>query len=118
MVPPEPDHGITTALYWWDNATNGPAGVVVRNRRTVGTQTHGWSIMRFIKKIVERGNMTIPSDVRAALEIDEDDIVEFEIVTIVKNAEEKRMLRNQDDRPTDSNAHTPTMPHAPRRVLQ
>lgn len=40
--------------------------------------------LRFIKKIVERGNVTIPSDVREALEIDEGDIVEFEIVSIVK----------------------------------
>jgi AbrB family looped-hinge helix DNA binding protein len=40
--------------------------------------------MRFIKKILERGTITIPSDVREAVGVEEGDIVEFQIVRIVK----------------------------------
>ena len=40
--------------------------------------------MRFIKKILERGTITIPSDVREALGVDEGDIVEFQILRVVK----------------------------------
>lgn len=40
--------------------------------------------MRFTKKIVERGNITLPSDVREALGIEDGDFVEFDIVGILK----------------------------------
>jgi AbrB family looped-hinge helix DNA binding protein len=40
--------------------------------------------MRFIKRISDRGTVTLPSDVREALELQDGDIVEFEIVEIVK----------------------------------
>lgn len=40
--------------------------------------------MRFIKKILERGTITIPSDVREALGVEEGDIVEFQVLRVVK----------------------------------
>lgn len=43
--------------------------------------------MRFLKKVAGRGNLTLPSDIREALDIDEGDIVEFEVVGIVRKKE-------------------------------
>ena len=44
--------------------------------------------MRFIKKILERGTITIPSDVREAVGVEEGDIVEFQIIRVVKRGPE------------------------------
>lgn len=43
--------------------------------------------LRFIKKIGERGIVTLPSDVRLALGLGEGDIVELELVSVVRRAE-------------------------------
>ena len=40
--------------------------------------------MRFVKKVSERGVLTLPNDVREALGVEEGDIVEFEILGVVK----------------------------------
>lgn len=48
--------------------------------------------MRFIKRISERGTLTLPSDLREALGVTEGDIVEFEVVGIVKKAPVSRAL--------------------------
>lgn len=40
--------------------------------------------MRFLRKVVSRGNLTLPSDIREALDIQEGDIVEFAVVGIVR----------------------------------
>lgn len=40
--------------------------------------------MRFVKKISERGVLTLPSDIREALEVEDGDIVEFEVLAVVK----------------------------------
>lgn len=40
--------------------------------------------MRFSKKVAGRGNLTVPTDIRNALDIDDGDIVEFEVVGIVR----------------------------------
>lgn len=45
--------------------------------------THGGR-MRFVKKVNERGVLTLPNDIREALGVEEGDIVEFEIVGVVK----------------------------------
>lgn len=84
--------------------------------------------MRFIKKIVERGNVTIPSDVREALGIDEGDIVEFDIVSIVKRTEREAADEEADDEPTrsDERSSSPssssrpnsTASHIPRGSVQ
>ncbi len=42
--------------------------------------------MRFVKKINERGVLTLPTDVREALGVEEGDIVEFEVLGVVKKA--------------------------------
>ena len=58
--------------------------------------------MRFIKKILERGTITIPSDVREAVGVEEGDIVEFQIIRIVKRSDE-----NHSDSPAASSAPIP-----------
>lgn len=45
--------------------------------------------MRFVKKISERGVLTLPSDIREALEVEEGDIVEFEVLAVVKRNRKK-----------------------------
>ena len=46
--------------------------------------THGGRSMRFVKKVNERGVLTLPNDVREALGVEEGDIVEFEVLRVVK----------------------------------
>lgn len=49
----------------------------------------GWSVghqMRFVKRVNERGVVTLPTEVREALGVDEGDIVEFEILGIARKA--------------------------------
>lgn len=40
--------------------------------------------MRFVKRISDRGNLTLPTELRDALGISEGDIVEFDVIGIVK----------------------------------
>lgn len=40
--------------------------------------------MRFVRKVNDRGVLTLPSEVREALDVDDGDIVEFEVLRIVK----------------------------------
>jgi AbrB family looped-hinge helix DNA binding protein len=40
--------------------------------------------MRFVKKVNERGVLTLPSEVREALGVMEGDIVEFEVLNVIK----------------------------------
>lgn len=40
--------------------------------------------MRFVKKVANRGQVTLPSDVRDALDVEDGDIVEYEVVAVVK----------------------------------
>lgn len=42
--------------------------------------------MRFVKRVNERGVVTLPTEVREALGVDEGDIVEFEILGIARKA--------------------------------
>ena len=42
--------------------------------------------MRFVRKVNDRGVLTLPSEVREALDVDDGDIVEFELLRIVKKA--------------------------------
>lgn len=42
--------------------------------------------MRFTKRVVTQGHVTVPSDLRDALGIDAGDLVEFQIVGIVRRA--------------------------------
>lgn len=56
--------------------------------------------MRFIKRILERGTVTVPRDVREALGVSEGDIVEFEIVSIVRKSEDKPMTPDTDEKST------------------
>ena len=40
--------------------------------------------MRFIKRISGRGTLTLPSEVRDALNVNEGDIVEIELLSVIK----------------------------------
>jgi AbrB family looped-hinge helix DNA binding protein len=40
--------------------------------------------MRFVRKVNDRGVLTLPSEVREALDVADGDIVEFEVLRIVK----------------------------------
>ena len=40
--------------------------------------------MRFLRTVHTRGTMTLPNDVRTALGISEGDIVEFDVVRVVR----------------------------------
>ena len=40
--------------------------------------------MRFVRKVNVRGVLTLPSEVREALDVSDGDIVEFEVLRIVK----------------------------------
>ena len=42
--------------------------------------------MRFVRKVNDRGVLTLPFEVREAMDVDEGDIVEFEILRVVKKA--------------------------------
>jgi AbrB family looped-hinge helix DNA binding protein len=42
--------------------------------------------MRFVKKVNERGVVTLPTEVREALGVEEGDIVEFEVLRIARKA--------------------------------
>jgi AbrB family looped-hinge helix DNA binding protein len=43
-------------------------------------------VMRFVRKVNDRGVLTLPSEVREALDVADGDIVEFEVLRIVKKA--------------------------------
>ena len=42
--------------------------------------------MRFIKRVVNKGHVTVPADLRSALVIESGDIVEFEVLAIRRRA--------------------------------
>lgn len=42
--------------------------------------------MRFTKRVVAQGHVTVPLDLRDALAIDAGDLVEFEVVGIIRRA--------------------------------
>ncbi len=46
--------------------------------------------MRFLKKVGGRGTVVLPSDLREALDIAEGDIVEFELVGVVRRAQDSK----------------------------
>ncbi len=55
--------------------------------------------MRFLKRVSERGTLTLPPEVREALEVQPGDIVEFEVIGVVrknnKTVQETRVLRTE-----------------------
>lgn len=65
--------------------------------------------MRFVKKVNERGVLTLPAEVREALGVDEGDIVEFEVLNVIKkkggNAEPQTIRTEVHDEPHDAHSH-------------
>ncbi len=45
--------------------------------------------MRFVKRVNERGVVTLPNEVREALGVEEGDIVEFEVLRIARKSDAK-----------------------------
>lgn len=68
------------------------------------------SFVRFIKKILERGTVTVPSDVREAIGVEEGDIVEFQIIRVVKRSGEPIT----DPSPTPDDERQPASELRPR----
>lgn len=42
--------------------------------------------MRFVKKVSERGVVTLPTEIREALGVEDGDLVEFEVLRVVRKA--------------------------------
>jgi bifunctional DNA-binding transcriptional regulator/antitoxin component of YhaV-PrlF toxin-antitoxin module len=42
--------------------------------------------VRFTKRVVAQGHVTVPQDLRAAMAIDGGDLVEFEVVGVIRKA--------------------------------
>lgn len=67
----------------------------------------GWSVglqMRFVKRVNERGVVTLPTEVREALGVDEGDIVEFEILGIARKANAPAGKTAKDAKPATGGA--------------
>jgi AbrB family looped-hinge helix DNA binding protein len=45
--------------------------------------------MRFVKKVNDRGVLTLPTEVREALGVEEGDIVEFEVLGVIKKGTQR-----------------------------
>ena len=52
--------------------------------------------MRFVKRVNERGNVTLPAEVRAVLGIGEGDIVELEVVQVLRPRNHRETAQNVD----------------------
>ncbi len=48
--------------------------------------------MRFVKRINDRGTLTLPVEIRDVLGIEDGDIVELEVLRIVRKAESTNVL--------------------------
>lgn len=57
--------------------------------------------MRFLRKVGQRGSLTLPSELREVLSIDEGDLVEFEVVGVVRRSSKRASF------PSPSNADVP-----------
>jgi AbrB family looped-hinge helix DNA binding protein len=59
--------------------------------------------MRFVKKVNERGVVTLPTEVREALGVEEGDIVEFEVLGIARKGSALRRVTPSSE-PASTNA--------------
>ena len=60
--------------------------------------------MRFVKKVSERGVVTLPTEIREALGVEDGDLVEFEVLRVVRKA---NPASRSTPLPTSSPALTP-----------
>lgn len=56
--------------------------------------------MRFVKRVNERGTTTLPNEVRQALDIRQGDLVEFEVLRVIRRDRAPRAQEFHDDVPT------------------
>lgn len=54
--------------------------------------------MRFVRKVNDRGVLTMPTEIREALGVEEGDIVEFEVLGVVKKTDRKAMSAPLSDK--------------------
>lgn len=58
--------------------------------------------MRFVRKVNDRGVLTLPTEIREALGVEEGDIVEFEVLGVVKkNGRTARTILSPDKFPLE-----------------
>jgi len=51
-------------------------------------------MMRFVRKVNDRGVLTLPTEIREALGVEEGDIVEFEVLGVVKKTGRSKSSRS------------------------
>lgn len=61
--------------------------------------------MRFVRKVNDRGVLTLPSEVREALDVADGDIVEFEVLRIVKKGKTAPALTQPATDATPAEGH-------------
>ena len=65
--------------------------------------------MRFVKKVSERGVVTLPTEIREALGVEDGDLVEFEVLRVVRKA-------NPGSRPIPTPSPSPALSPDPSPV--
>jgi AbrB family looped-hinge helix DNA binding protein len=60
----------------------------------------GVVVMKFVRKVGKKGSITIPVELREALDVQEGDIVEFELVAVVKHTRPANSPRSQRQAPS------------------
>lgn len=55
--------------------------------------------MRFVRKVNDRGVLTLPTEIREALGVEEGDIVEFEVLGVVKKTGRSKANRSPTTEP-------------------
>lgn len=65
--------------------------------------------MRFVKKVNDRGVVTLPTEIREALDVEDGDLVEFEVLRVVRKA-------NPAARPSISPSPSPALTPDPSPV--
>lgn len=67
-------------------------------RRVPGPQAdpceRGGPNLRFVRKVNDRGVLTLPTEIREALGVEEGDIVEFEVLGVVKKTSRAKATRS------------------------
>jgi hypothetical protein len=59
---------------------------VKKRRNLISVAQVDEAVVRFTKRVVAQGHVTLPSDLRAALDIAAGDLVEFEVLGVVRRS--------------------------------
>lgn len=70
--------------------------------RHLGPNYRSGGCLRFVRKVNDRGVLTLPTEIREALGVEEGDIVEFEVLGVVKkNGRPARTILSPDKFPLE-----------------